>query len=54
MNDEPKYKHPMSQGIHNTIEGSNYLRAGEMRKIIEELERLAEYDSARTSSVEPK
>lgn len=36
------YKHPMSQGIENTIEGSNYLRSGEHRRIIEELERLQE------------
>ena len=38
--DEPQYKHPHSQGIHNTIEGSNYLRASEHRAIIEELEIL--------------
>jgi len=38
--DEPQYRHWQSQGIHNTIEGSNYLRAGELRGIIDELERL--------------
>jgi hypothetical protein len=38
------YKHWQSQGIANTIEGSNYLRAGELRGIIDELERLVELE----------
>jgi hypothetical protein len=39
------FKHPMSQGIENCLDGSNYLRSGEYRRIIEELERLKAIES---------
>ena len=45
MTEDQGYKHPMSQGIYNTIEGSNYLRASAYMAIIKELERLAKYDN---------
>ena len=35
MTEDQGYKHPMSQGIYNTIEGSNYLRASAYMAIID-------------------